>query len=270
VSLDTLVQAFSVRAGIEAKALRTLVNGNVVSLAALTTLAKSNLVDAINEVRTLALSASSGLLSPSVGREFMAEFENSITGTIYTSTNAGTGSGNANIAAEVGHPGILRLTTGNTATGTASIRSSLAPILLGGGTTSCEAMVRVPVLSDATNIFIWWAGFTNNVSAEATNGLYFRGVGNVIEATLMNAGVRTILGSIVTTAGAWRKLRVETNGITATFFVDGISIASVTVNLTGVGKETGTGLGILKSAGTNARTIDSDYLYYSHVFTVPR
>lgn len=51
MSIDTEVQNLATRTGTEFKALRTLVNGNLPNLSALTTTAKGNLVAAINEVR---------------------------------------------------------------------------------------------------------------------------------------------------------------------------------------------------------------------------
>jgi hypothetical protein len=50
MSLSTNVQDLATRVGTEAKALRTLINGNSADLTALTTTAKTNLVAAINEL----------------------------------------------------------------------------------------------------------------------------------------------------------------------------------------------------------------------------
>lgn len=50
MSLDTNLQNLAVRAATEAKALRTLINGNAADLSALSTTDKTNLVNAINEV----------------------------------------------------------------------------------------------------------------------------------------------------------------------------------------------------------------------------
>lgn len=50
MSLDTNLQNLAVRAATEAKALRTLINGNAADLSALDTTDKTNLVNAINEV----------------------------------------------------------------------------------------------------------------------------------------------------------------------------------------------------------------------------
>lgn len=53
-TLETRLRDLATAIGTNAKAIRTLINGNVADLAALTTTAKANLVAAINEVRALA------------------------------------------------------------------------------------------------------------------------------------------------------------------------------------------------------------------------
>lgn len=55
MALDTIFAALAEEIGNEHKALRMLINGNVVDLDALTTTAKANLVEALNEVRELAI-----------------------------------------------------------------------------------------------------------------------------------------------------------------------------------------------------------------------
>ena len=61
--LDTNASNFAQRAGNEAKALRTLINGNALDLSSLTTTAKNNLVAAVNEVKTIADAAAGGGVS---------------------------------------------------------------------------------------------------------------------------------------------------------------------------------------------------------------
>lgn len=51
MSLATNLQDFATRAATEDKSIRTLLNGNVADLAALTTAAKANLVAALNEIK---------------------------------------------------------------------------------------------------------------------------------------------------------------------------------------------------------------------------
>ena len=59
MSLQNRLTDLATRIATECKALRTLINGNAPDLSALTTTAKGNLVAALNEVRALAVDASS-------------------------------------------------------------------------------------------------------------------------------------------------------------------------------------------------------------------
>lgn len=60
MSLSTNVSDLATRVGTEAKALRTLINGNAADLSSLNTTAKTNLIAAINEIEA-AVSAASGI-----------------------------------------------------------------------------------------------------------------------------------------------------------------------------------------------------------------
>ena len=53
-TLVTRISDLATRIGTDVKTLRSLINGNVADLSALTTTAKGNLVAAVNEVRGLA------------------------------------------------------------------------------------------------------------------------------------------------------------------------------------------------------------------------
>lgn len=59
MSLDTNLRNLGTRVGTEAKALRTLINGNALDLSALTTAQRSNLVAAINEINAAVKAAAS-------------------------------------------------------------------------------------------------------------------------------------------------------------------------------------------------------------------
>ncbi|MEP7763587.1 hypothetical protein [Sanguibacter sp. 25GB23B1] len=60
MTLQANLEELALRSATEAKALRTLVNGNLTDLSGLTTTAKGNLVAALNEARALALSGGGG------------------------------------------------------------------------------------------------------------------------------------------------------------------------------------------------------------------
>src|SRR3546814_12043918 len=80
MSLASAISALATRAGTEAKSLRTLINGNVSSLAALTTTAKTSLVAAVNELNSNKLSkttpnvitfTASGTYTPTTGTKLV-------------------------------------------------------------------------------------------------------------------------------------------------------------------------------------------------------
>lgn len=60
MTIASNLQTFATRVATEAKALRTLINGNAADLAGLNTTAKGNLVAAINEVKVTADAAAGG------------------------------------------------------------------------------------------------------------------------------------------------------------------------------------------------------------------
>lgn len=60
MSLQSNLSSLATRIGTEAKALRTLINGNAGDLSALTTTAKTNLVAAINELQAEVIAAAGG------------------------------------------------------------------------------------------------------------------------------------------------------------------------------------------------------------------
>lgn len=60
MTLEAQINGLATRVGTEAKALRTLLNGNAADLASLTTTNKANIVGALNEVKALAEAAAGG------------------------------------------------------------------------------------------------------------------------------------------------------------------------------------------------------------------
>lgn len=81
MSLTTnLVSAFT-RVATEAKALRTLINGNAADLSGLNTTAKSNLVEAINEVKSAAATGGAAATETVAGIVELATTDETTTGT---------------------------------------------------------------------------------------------------------------------------------------------------------------------------------------------
>lgn len=67
MSLASNIQTYATRAGGEAKALRTLINGNAADLSGLSTTAKTNLVAALNELKAAVDAAGAGVAIDDAG-----------------------------------------------------------------------------------------------------------------------------------------------------------------------------------------------------------
>lgn len=75
-----------------------------------------------------------------------------------------------------------------------------------------EAAIRLTTLSDVTNTYSIWAGFGDRVTAEPTDGTYFRYTHSVnsgkFECVTSNNATRTAVDTGVTVAAAtWYRLR---------------------------------------------------------------
>lgn len=194
----------------------------------------------------------------------------------FTEINGGT-VGNGTPTA--GHPGIGALGTSTSATGAAAVRS--APmIVLGDGTYTYEAVVRVPVLSDGSQDFIVVAGLADHTVASfaVVDGVYFRYNDGTIsgewEGNCTSNSVSTSVDSNTpVVADTWYRLGVNVNAAAtlATFYINGSSVGTCSTNIpSGASRVTALGHGILKTLGTTARTFEIDYVRLRWVATTPR
>jgi hypothetical protein len=182
----------------------------------------------------------------------------------------GTGAENDRTAVTgvAGHPSIIQHQTGTTTTGSAAIASvNNASILLGNGWYwRFEAMVR---LSDGTNTYYYWAGFTDRtISSSTVDGCFLRYNHGIVSGQWQgicrsNSSESSTSGTTVV-ANTWYRLTILINpaGTEARFFVNGAQIGStVTSNIpTGAGRGTGFGSVLSKTAGTTERVADLDYM----------
>jgi hypothetical protein len=223
---------------------------------------------------------------------YFNEFINTVTtssaGHDVQATNNGTGAASsAQATTATNRIGLLRATTGSTATGRTSVSSAASAMRFGGGTWSFEADVNVTTLSNSTERFQLVIGFFDGTgAANQTDGAYFLydegGVSTSSTAaaywqtcTVSNS-VRSFNTSLVQTtvnAAQWYRLRIEVNAAANSigFYIDGNLVATHTANIpTGSGRETGFGYLLIKSVGTTARTVDFDYMSVESVFTSNR
>ncbi len=168
-------------------------------------------------------------------------------------------------------PGILNLTTGTEVTGRAAIRSSnaSAAFLFGAGAYTIEADIYITTLSDVTNTYAIRFGFGDVTSGDFVDGAHFEysdagSTPNWYKCTASNSTRTKTDTTVAAVAGAWTRLKVVVNaaGTSVEYFINGTSVGVVTTNIpTGTGRETGGLLSIVKSAGTTARTVNTDWTW---------
>lgn len=211
--------------------------------------------------------------------DFINTVATSSSGNDVQATNSGTSAATSAQATDASNRiGIVRSTTGTTATGRTAIASSASSVRLGGGSWIFETSVNITTTSTSTERFQLAIGFVDTyTAANQVDGVYFlydeggvstgsTATGNWQTVTVSNSS-RTFNQNAVnpTTAaqGTWYTLRIEINaaGNEAVFKVNGVTIGTHTSTIpTGAGRETGFGWLMIKSVGTTARTVDFDYL----------
>jgi hypothetical protein len=223
---------------------------------------------------------------------YFNEFINSVTtassGTDVQATNSGTSAASsAQATTAANRPGLLRATTGTTATGRTAVSSAGSVVRLGGGAWSFEMDVNVTTLSNSTERFQLVIGFFDGTTAaNQTDGAYFLydegavSTGSTAAAywqtvTTSNSARTFNTGLTQTTVNAaqWYRLRIEVNAAANSigFYIDNVLVATHTANIpTASGRETGFGYLLIKSVGTTARTVDFDYMSVESVFTSNR
>lgn len=199
---------------------------------------------------------------------FQGGLASSVSGT-GAATNTGTGEQSA--------PGVVTHTTGTTATGRSGLLSNAASFRFAGGKVIYETRVRLSNLSDATDTFTVRLGYLDSVSAESTDGVFFRythgtNSGNWQGVCRNNNAESVTNFSIAPVTTGWQKLSltVYADGSRVDFTI-GATTQSVTTNIPiASGRETGIGHFILKSLGTAARSMSLDYVFHLMNLTTAR
>lgn len=182
-----------------------------------------------------------------------------------TTANGAAASG-ALIAGDIGHPGILQLTTGTTTTGRTALNSAANCIRFGSGTYTFETTIMLPTNSDAANRYTLYVGFGDATGAgDQVDGAYFQ----YTDASSNNWQIKTATNSVRTTTttsvgvvgNTWTKLKVVVVDVgIAYFYINDTLAGSINNNVPqGDGRETGLIFKIEKSAGTTARRVSIDY-----------
>lgn len=224
------------------------------------------------------------------GYDYFGEFTNPVataaTANELIATNSGTGAGNSVVnSTDRNRPGILRLTTGTTATGRATISTNGSAIGFSGGKWIWEQVINMTQTSNATNRFQFLAGyFDTYTTVNQIDGAYFLydegGVttGSAASANWQlvtsNNSARTFTTSSTSVStGAYVKLRIEVDaaGANVDFYIDGANVGTISTNIpTASARVTGYGALLIKSIGTTAVTCDTDYMLANCIYTTPR
>lgn len=212
----------------------------------------------------------------------------SVNGSPFIESASGTGADvDTNVrASEPSHPGIASLTTGTDSTGYASlVTRNQSCIALGGGVWKIQVVFLVPTLSDGTDTYTMRLGLGDStVGAAATDGVLIDYTHSVnsgkFRAVTRSNSTETATDTGVTVAiDTWYRLDVVVNADASEveFWLregdtgDPTLVATHSTNIpTGVGRETGVQLSILKSAGTSARLLHVDYTEGRCELTDPR
>lgn len=224
---------------------------------------------------------------------YVNDFINTVTtsspGNDLQATNSGTSAATSTQATDnSGRIGLVRSTTGTTATGRSAVATGATAVRLGGGAWVYEISLNITTTSNSTERFQLAIGFIDTyTAANQVDGVYFLyDEGGVSTGSTATGNWQTVSTSnssrtfnqnaanpTAVAQGTWCTLRIEINaaGTEAVFKVNGTIIGTHTSTIpTGAGRELGFGWLMIKSLGTTARTVDFDYLSSQCALTTPR
>lgn len=162
--------------------------------------------------------------------------------------------------------GVVALTTGTTSAGYA-YQYKLAQIKLGfGHAVTLRFRVAAEVLSTLADRYTMYLGIGDAINGvEHSNGAYFKyndsiNSGN-FQCLTANAGTRTTTNTSVAQTTLYKTFEIKIDGAAASaiFSIDGAVVATISTNMPSNVLVFPCVLGIVKSAGTTARLMDTDY-----------
>ena len=232
---------------------------------------------------TFQAAAGGGLSSLQNTPEWFDDFISGRTGTgsigslCWCSTGSG---GTLTVGTPTDRPGIYNFSTGATTTGRIAIHadSDLESFLFGLGEVTANFYIRINALSDATDTFKVTAGFYDvGTMATSGEGIYFTythsvNSGNWTLNTSDAGGSNTTADSTVAADTNWVKLGFICNAAASsvTFYIDDVSVGTITTTIPNTSDPTTPFFGILKSAGNGPRSIDVDAFYAKLTLTSAR
>ncbi|MFN9111683.1 MAG: hypothetical protein ACK5XN_16595, partial [Bacteroidota bacterium] len=228
------------------------------------------------------------------GIYYFEEFMGAINNTIVSAYNSvvsllsGNGSITMNNVAttnRTNQQGVITHSTGTASTNYAGYNYGVNSLYRGTGAITLESYIIIPTLSTSGERFVTVFGEqnganfmspTNSISIVYDEGGVFLASG----VTSNNWRCFTRAGSTITrtdttvpvVANQWYKLRINisADGLTITFFIDNVLVATHNTNVPLISTQLTLASYIMKSVGTTARTMQTDYFMYEEIFTNPR
>lgn len=198
-------------------------------------------------------------------------------GSIYLQDVAGAGAAVADMQGEDGHPGIVELQTGTTATGRSaySVHQNNMVALVGpSGVIEYGHVItfRIPILSAVAEEFSFRGHFWDTFTGDAVDGVYIEydrltyGDDKLRLKTSANSVRSTVDSGVAMVANQWESWWVSFNAGPATFYrrVAGAwsQITQIGTNVPGIARAFSFGAMLLKSAGVTSRVVDVDLMRY--------
>ena len=228
------------------------------------------------------------------GIYYFEEFMGAINNTIVSAYNSvvsllsGNGSITMNNVAttnRTNQQGVITHSTGTASTNYAGYNYGVNSLYRGTGAITLESYIIIPTLSTSGERFVTVFGEqnganfmspTNSISIVYDEGGVFLASG----VASNNWRCFTRAGSTITrtdttvpvVANQWYKLRINisADGLTITFFIDNVLVATHNTNVPLISTQLTVASYIMKSVGTTARTMQTDYFMYEEIFTNPR
>ncbi|MEG4373004.1 hypothetical protein QUB29_26470 [Microcoleus sp. B4b_D2] len=186
---------------------------------------------------------------------------------------SGTNGGFAYTRSEADHPGIVGLSTGSNSSGFTSAATGMgnnsSGIILSDGPIIYKAIIKIPVLRDATNDYAIEIGFQSAGSSIGLDACCFvcdSSSTNWQCHTRTNGDLAIVITAIPIVANQWLELQIAVNNGIAIFTINGVQVLSTSQKLPLSPRMVGAGIDIRKTAGTSGRDIWIDYQSVEQTF----
>jgi len=181
--------------------------------------------------------------------------------------------------------GVVRHSTTTSAAGYGGYSYGNANLYRGSSSISVETYCTIETLSTVTERFFTYFGYSTPSNWQSPSNaigftydeggvLFYGGIATTNWKCITRSGgtVTNTTTSIPVVAGQWYKLRIDVNntGDTIQFYINGVLVATHTTNVPAPTTQLSIISLIVKTIGTTARTMQTDYFNYEEIFTNPR